>query len=184
MDTLYFEGHQVVREGGPPHRLGSKVVSFPLFRTVRGRDGEWDAPDTLLMADNTLKLEYEIFFTIRVGTSVNLWTAELFAVAPEAPDKALIRAALDYSGNYMDDVPLSDRTWVTVEALLTYGAAATLGKFYSDAPRSAVLAAKVEAAGAFDNFDNYMKAPTNKLGMSGWDFITGLVPAEKPARLK
>jgi hypothetical protein len=181
VDTHVIEGQAVRREGGRVHLLEARLDSLPAFRTFRGWADHWDDPGTLLVAENVLKLDWEVYIAISVEEvfldwSVPSWKVVLHAAAPSAPDPAVLEAALDLMNVNVEELSRKDRGPSMVEALIAYGATATLAEFYCTVPRSGVLAAMAESTGAMANLALYLNAPVNQLGLTGWDFLKGLVP--------
>lgn len=184
-DTHMIEGQMVRREGGRVHRLEARLDSLPAFRTIRGWADHWDDPGSLLIAERTLQYKWEVFFAISVEEvfldwMTPSWKVTLHAVAPDAPDAAILDAALDLMGTDLEELARKDKMPTKVEALVNYEATATLAEFYCKNPRSGVLAAMAESTGAMANLPIYLDAPVNQLGQTGWDFLRGLLIPKEP----
>jgi len=185
MDTLLIEGRKVRREGGRMIRPEARLGSLPTFRTIRGWAGDWDDSGTLLVGEVPVQLEWPVYLAISVEKYwTNTWQVVLHAVAPKAPDVSVLDAALTLQDVSPEELAERDRATAMVEALVNYGACATLSEFYSESARSAVLAAQAEAIGAAVNLSLYLDCPVNTLGHTGWDFIRGLtLPPKKDANV-
>ncbi len=187
METVVIEGQTVRREGGRVHLLEARLDSLPAYRTFRGWADHWDDPGTILVAETTVNFDFEVFFAISVDEVYPdwvkpLWRATLHAVAPDAPDPAVLEAALDLAVLDPDQLPVKDRNAAKIEAMIWYGATATLAEFFSKNPRSAVLAAMAESTGAMANLPVYLDDQVNQLGHTGWDFLKGLIPRQEKSK--
>ena len=128
------------------------------FTTLRGWDGEWDDPNSLLVCKEPLNFQgMEILLGIFVEKSGPItWMVELLACSPEGVDTSLLDASFELS--YVDPygVKPENKKMTLFTSLVDYGASALLMSYRHYVPRKGVMEAKAEAHNVFEKPAHYL----------------------------
>jgi len=103
------------------------------------------------------------------------YQVSILAVSPQAAQNK-IKAALDCCG-FNPECRNSEST--VIEALLDYGVYATLQTFTGNNYHKVLQKAKTQLDCVASLFGFFMDRPENRLGHTGWDFITGDLSLDK-----
>lgn len=186
-DTLEIDGYKVIRDGASVIPSEGSFKHLPEFAVLCGHPDHVDN-GTRLITKEPIEADWDVYLVIEVTDWLDAtgdedrpgWLVSIKAVAPEAAsaegiDSSFRCIGIDDWEEYAEDEGWDDETkrLATIDALVSYGIYAPLSDFWSDEPEPAVKAAKLEAQGIRSLFGFYMDRVCNRIGNTGWDFISG-----------